>query len=615
MRRFFLGLTLGGDPHTVGIYKAARIGKMIGVDSHIIRPDASVQQKIASIREFDPMFVGLSYRLSVEQAIQELRFFLQLMEDAGLLNDRERRIAFAGLPSTLERIRRLGWNKTHNLHLMGGDKTAERSTLRTLEFFRMSSSVERERVVSTIRHEMEPERISIIDQIAREVVSNNKYLNEPPLPKPTKQAQTSLITRMEQSDIPLIRTHFGVPDETIQPTIDGIQELADAHVVDEISLGSSDLSQRYYGNPLAFKARKNDGGVPYKTKEDLRLLYEATRRGNYPAIKPYCHVTGFKSFAADCLDVGMLVGAHQAVPLFWFSELDGRGPLSVPQAIVEHIELVEFLAQKGIPVEMNDPNHWSSRFAHDTVFVADYALIAAVMYKAGVQDVILQCQFNKPAETGDYADLAKMRAALGLVEAVRPQGHRARLLIETRSGIEHFSSDLETAKYQLARSTLLQMLLNPNMIHLVSYCEADHAATFMDIIESSKVVRRGIRLFRQHERDIREAANHPFVEDRYCYLRHETEHLLRQIAALHPQGRDVPWYQLYKFLSDPMVLELAIARRCMAAPGITHPRYSNPDMLTKPTKFGGIDCFLHWEDPLPMTEEKRISQLLQAESD
>ena len=154
-------------------------------------------------------------------------------------------------------------------------------------------------------------------------------------------------------------------------------------------------------------------------------------------------------------------------PSFLVSELDGRGPVSSSGNCGAH-RAGRVLAQKGIPVEMNDPNHWSSRFAHDTVFVADYALIAAVMYKAGVQDVILQCQFNKPAETGDYADLAKMRAALGLVEAVRPQGHRARLLIETRSGIEHFSSDLETAKYQLARSTLLQMLLNPNMIHLVA---------------------------------------------------------------------------------------------------------------------------------------------------
>ena len=113
----------------------------------------------------------------------------------------------------------------------------------------------------------------------------------------------------------------------------------------------------------------------------------------------------------NCLQVGMLRGGHQAVPLFWFSELDGRGPMRVDEAIDEHIDAVRYLVQKGIPTEMNDPNQWSSRLAHDTVFVADYALIASVMYAAGSPNMIFQCQFNKPVETGDFADLAKFKAA------------------------------------------------------------------------------------------------------------------------------------------------------------------------------------------------------------
>jgi hypothetical protein len=34
----------------------------------------------------------------------------------------------------------------------------------------------------------------------------------------------------------------------------------------------------------------------------------------------------------------MLKGAHQAVPLFWFDVLDGRGPTGVRDAIAEHID-------------------------------------------------------------------------------------------------------------------------------------------------------------------------------------------------------------------------------------------------------------------------------------
>ena len=164
---------------------------------------------------------------------------------------------------------------------------------------------------------------------------------------------------------------------------------------------------------------------------------------------------------------GMLVGAHQAVPLFWFSELDGRGPLSLEEAIKEHIETVRYLAKKNIPVEMNDPNQWSSRFVHDTLFIVDYALIASVMYSAGVKDMIFQHQFNKPAETGDYGDLAKMAAAREIIEMLRPAGNTSNIYMETRAGIEHFSTDMDVAKYQLARTTLLQMIFNPNVIHLV----------------------------------------------------------------------------------------------------------------------------------------------------
>ena len=38
-------------------------------------------------------------------------------------------------------------------------------------------------------------------------------------------------------------------------------------------------------------------------------------------------------FVATCLKAGMLTGSHQAVPLFWFNELDGRGPMPVRESI------------------------------------------------------------------------------------------------------------------------------------------------------------------------------------------------------------------------------------------------------------------------------------------
>src|SRR5262249_44640951 len=304
-------------------------------------------------------------------------------------------------------------------------------------------------------------------------------------------------------------------------------------VVDEISLGSSDLSQRYFGDPGAFLGRKNDGGVPYSTFEHLVELFGASRRGNYPGMKPYAHVVNLVPFIDTCLRAGMLRGAHQAVPLCWFNELDGRGLTPVRESIREHLAAVRELAQRGIPVEMNDPNHFSSRWAHDTIVVADYALITAVMLAQGVTDLVLQLQFNKPRETCDHGDLAKMLAGLDLAgELVAGAGSGARLWRETRTGIESFDPDPDAARHQLARSTFLQLIVQPHVIHLVSYCEAMHAAGVNDVIDSSLLVRRCVRVFRQHANELLRLRQDPVVVQRRAHLVDEARITLRHIAAL-----------------------------------------------------------------------------------
>jgi hypothetical protein len=605
MQEIFVGLTLGNDPHTVGIHKAGKIARSAGIGYQIIPPATSDDVKLRILKEQDPQFIGLSYRLSPEIALVELRKFLTKLDNVGLIGRGERRIGFAGLPPTLKAVQTSGLQDRYGLVLIGSKTSYRDNILSVLDFLDIKSYERRTEILDALLQEAEPEKIPELDQIANRVIDTYSIFAESPLLKPSPQAIKSLPRRIEEAKTPLIRTHFGIPSESIQPTVEGIEKIALNGAVDEISLGSSDLSQRYFGHPLAFQNRKNDGGVPYKTKEDLQQLYLATRRGNFPSIKPYAHVVNLKEFIDDCLEIGMLSGAHQAVPLFWFCELDGRGPLSVRDAIQEHSEAVAYLALKDIPVEMNDPNQWSSRYVHDTLFVVDYALIAAVMFTAGVKDMILQCQFNKPAETGDYADLGKMSAARDIVERIRPQRHPARVYLETRSGIEHFSADLETARFQLARTTLLQMILSPSMIHLVSYCEANHAATAEDVIESSMLVRRAVLLFKQNEPDLKKYLDHPIVVGRKENLLGEAQYVLTRIAALSSGGTD-----LCTTLSNPDVLFSALQNRIMTAPGITHPDYMNPGMLTKPNKYGFMDCYEQWDDVTPIREEKRLSDTL-----
>lgn len=130
-------------------------------------------------------------------------------------------------------------------------------------------------ILTQRRLEYEPEKITILDQIAEDVAKKQNYQKIGPLPVPSNEARKSLKCRIHQSPIPIIRTHFGIPGDTIEPTVDGISLISQACVVDEISLGSSDLSQRYFGDLTKFENIKNDGGVPYKNEEDLKALFAA----------------------------------------------------------------------------------------------------------------------------------------------------------------------------------------------------------------------------------------------------------------------------------------------------------------------------------------------------
>jgi hypothetical protein len=274
---------------------------------------------------------------------------------------------------------------------------------------------------------------------------------------------------------------------------------------------------------------------------------------------------------------------------------------------------VRELARRGIPVEMNDPNHFSSRWAHDTIVVADYGLITAVMLAQGVKDLILQLQFNKPRETSDHGDLAKMLASLDLAEEMVAQaGAGARLWRETRTGIDSFDPDADAARHQLARSTLLQLLVQPHVIHLVSYCEALHVAGAGDVIDSSRLVRRCIRVFRRHAPDLLKLRQHPLVTERRAQLVCEAQYTLRHVAALDngiPPEPGVPLSSLVRPLAEPDVLLRALETGVMAAPGIFHPGYpAARNIATAPLAHGFIECL----DPttgVVLREAERLSRL------
>jgi len=602
---FFVATSLANDPHTEGMHNASKIAALGGVGSYILPPSLDYSAFYEAIDKNKPRFIGLSYRQNENVAVAELFKVVNYFYTSGLIKpDDDVKIQFAGLPKTM----RLMEEKINELPLKvilckNSPKVLDRVT-ETVDFFEIST--DREKIIKQVYEELVPKGIEIFDQLADEAVRNDDYKNEPPLAIPSAAACNDYVTRIKESEFPVLRSHFGIPALDIKPTVEGIKELANARVLDEVSLGSSDLSQRYFGHPEKFLELKNDGGVPYKDYDDLVALYQASRYGNFPGVKPYCHVTDLVNFVHQCLDAGMLKGVHQAVPLFWFNELDGRGPAVVRDSIKEHFAAVRELAKCGIPVEMNDPNQWSSRWAHDTVIVTSYALISAVMTMCGVQNMVLQMQFNKPKETGDYADLSKMSAGMEMARRISlGRKNPANILRETRTGIESLSADMDLAKWQLARSTFLQMCMDPHIIHIVSYCEANYAARPADIIDGSCLIRRAVRIFRQHKDDIMKYVNVPIVQERKEFLINETTYLLNEIAKLHPKYDHCPLEAMATYLGDEDVIATAIEQKFMTAPGIINAKYKG-DFLTKPMKYGMINVVDDFTNPRIITEEERI---------
>lgn len=603
--RFFVATSLANDPHTEGMHNASKIAALDDIGSYILPPSLDYTAFYEAIDKYQPRFIGLSYRQNEIVAVEELFKVINYFHSSGLIKSTDDvKIIFAGLPKTIKILE----DKVSELPLkvilcQASSRVLERVT-ETVDFFEITN--DRERIIQQVYDELVPKGIKIFDQLADEAVRNDDYKNEPPLAVPSPAACNDYIIRIRESEFPVLRSHFGIPAPDIMPTVDGIRELAEARVLDELSLGSSDLSQRYFGHPEKFAELKNDGGVPYKDYDDLVTLYQASRYGNFPGVKPYCHVTDLVKFVNQCLDAGMLRGVHQAVPLYWFNELDGRGPAVVRDSIREHFACVRELAKNGIPVEMNDPNQWSSRWAHDTIIVSSYALVSAVMTMCGVQNMVLQMQFNKPKETGDYADLAKMSAGMEMARRISMyRKNPAPIFRETRTGIESLSADMELAKWQLARSTFLQMCMDPHIIHIVSYCEANYAARPADIIDSSRLIRRAVRIFRENKEDIMKEVNVPIVKERKDYLIKETTYLLNEIAKLHPRYEPCSLEHMAQFLGDEDVIASSIEKKLMSAPGIINPKYKG-EFLTKPLKYGMIDLIDDYTNPIAITEEERL---------
>ena len=537
-----VGGALGECVHVAGVMNFLNLAELAGWRTVFLGPAVSVEDFLRAAREEHADLVGVSYRLTPETGERLLGEFAEAADE---LRARGVHFTFGGTPPVAERARKLGF--------------FERS---------FDGSEAPEDVLAFLRGE----------------AANREG--------PAHYPQTALERAAWKAPFPLLRHHFGLP--TMEATLEGIAQIAEARVLDVISLGTDQDAQENFFHPERQNPRaKGAGGVPVRSAEDYRALYQASRRGNYPLLRTYSGTDDFIRLAELYMET--IHNAWCAVPLFWFNQLDGRGPVSLEDSIRLHQELIRWYGERGVPVELNEPHHWGMRDAPDVVFLVSAYLSAYNARAFGARDYIAQMMFNSPPGTSDAMDLAKMLAILEMTAPLEAENFR--ILRQTRTGLLSYPLENNAARAHLSASIYLQMALKPHIVHIVGHTEADHAATAADIIDASLMARQAISNAIKGQPDM---LADPAVRERKDHLIAEARLTLDAIRGLAEPGSPDP-------LTDPAVLGKAVRLGILDAPHLRGSKIARGDIRTRVIQGG---CEAVRPDGSPLSEAERLSEYL-----
>lgn len=435
-KKIILGASIGNCVHVAGVAHFLNIADDEGYQPVFLGPAVTVDRLFNEIDKYRPDIIAISYRLTPENA-------------TGLLEEVDMK------------RQRLSYDP---LWVFGGTKPVAQVARKYSMY-------------------------SFISDGTDDIVDSIRFLRGETDGAVEQSYSSNLIDRIKNSyPYPLLRHHFGLP--SLKDTIDGVSEIAESKVLDIISVGTDQNAQQFFFQQEKMnKEFDGAGGVPLRKEADFIALKKASQMGNYPLMRCYSGTEDVFQYAQLLHDT--LDNAWTAVPLSWYNELDGRGTRTIERSIKEAQELISWHAKRGIPVEINEPHHWALRDAHDVISVAMAYISAYNAKKLGVKNYIAQYMFNVPSGISFSMDLARVLAMIELVETLADENFK--IYRETRAGLPLFHSDLDVAKGQLASATFMQMCVKPHIIHVVGYCEAEHAALSKDVIASCKIVKGVIR--------------------------------------------------------------------------------------------------------------------------
>ena len=497
------------DAHTKGIHAGAALLRECGykviistkqIEDAVEKIYSENYQKLLLewIEKNTISHLGFSYRLDPDNAVEFLGRLVVVLKKAGLYETQSamvKSIFFAGLTSACDRIDEEYNGRIRTLR--GGESVEE-----TLSIMGIPEENIPPVIIEGCKYDKE------LIKFGDELIKKGEYLNIRPLKQNMYPEfgtfKDTLVRRLdynfEGGFQPLIRAHSGpfsvelTRQQCLKEYNTWCHQLANTGYLDVLSIGTSQLSQSNFGEDWSRKM--NGGGVPVNSEKEYYDIWEAS---NPMLVRTYSATKNVMQMAK--VYERSINNAWHALSLWWFNELDGRGPNTLFDNLKEHINTISYIATVGKPVETNVPHHFAFRGCDDITYIVSAYLAAKVVKKCGVRTFVLQNMLNTPRSTWGIQDLAKSRALLELVQEL--QDSNFRVIFQTRAGLDYFKPSLDKAKVQLAAVTALMDDIEPNnnhspeIIHVVSYSEALFLATPNILNDSIKITRAALAKYRK----------------------------------------------------------------------------------------------------------------------
>jgi hypothetical protein len=600
------------DAHTLGISSIEQLLSSCGISA--IAAGSEINEAVGKagdaeaarslggwIRGNGITALGFSYRLDPEDA---LRLFASFMETLALLRalDSEggsvRSVFFAGLPRACdlveERFPRIA-------AAFRGDETQ----VETLDRLGVPRGLLPERAAASVAYD--ESRMAF----GHELVRKGDYLSVGPVDRsgcPRFGERGDLVaSRIAHGAArglpPLMRAHVGpyLPHrrEAVELFLDWTRRLAKSGMLDVLSIGTSQLSQSEFWSD--WEGRDDGGGVPIASSEEFAEVWRAARPMLVRSYAGTRNVRAMAHMLEDSIDI-----AWHALSLWWFSRIDGRGPNSVMENLIQHRAALEYAARTGKPYEPNVPHHFAFRGGDDLTYVLSGLVAAKAAKAAGVRDLVLQVMLNTPKYAWGVSDLAKARALLGLVRELEDRSFK--VYLQPRGGLDYFSRDPETAKAQLAAVTAMMDDIepadatSPQIIHVVSYSEGYALAHPEVVDESVRVTRQALSDYRALRRSgqVQDMATDSLVQARASDLARDAKAAIAAIESSIPS----PY--------EPRGLYEIMASGFFAVPFLSEDRDEFAEAVKWKTKLVGGAIEVVDEAGIPIPAAERIAEAAEA---